>query len=51
MQSSWDGTLKTYNKKLKVVIKRFYFIVSVLERFRVGAVIWVERCTVVQKRV
>jgi hypothetical protein len=38
-------------KKIEDVIKRFYFIVSSLERFRVGDVIWVEICTVVQKRV
>jgi hypothetical protein len=32
----------------KVVIKRFYFIVSIIGRFCVPDVIWVERCTVVQ---
>jgi hypothetical protein len=38
-------------KAKTVVIKRFYFIVSGLERFRVDDVIWVEICAVVQKRV
>jgi hypothetical protein len=44
-------TLERVTKKLNVALKRFYFIVSDLERFRVGAVIGVEICTVVQKRV